>query len=271
MTVNEDDRQFVAEYVLGTLPAALRLMVRARFNDEPEIAALAQMWQRRLAPLHELAVPIAPPRDIWPDIAAIIAPPDYTPAELASGKAAASAALPEFVVPAKEPEPDDAGTGEGTSPVVLAAPLGTASGPQARLWKLTAILLGGGLVAVAGTFGYREYERAQEQFYLASLQEARAAAVLVRLDPRTGEFIVRPLLDPAPDGKTYQLWLVPDGQPPRSLGTFNGAFGTRSEAIRKLGPKGAAKATLQVTLEPEGGSPFAPTGEVVYSGRLLPE
>ncbi|WP_341988513.1 anti-sigma factor [Azorhizobium sp. AG788] len=273
MTVNEDDRQFVAEYVLGTLPAALRMMVRARFDDEPEIAKLAQMWQQRLAPLHELAVPIAPPRDLWPDIAAIVAPPDYTPAELASGKAAASAALPEFAIPASEPEDGDADgpsfskPGAAASSVLSAGP----SGSVGRGWKRGAILLGGALVAVGGTFGYREFDRAQEQHYLASLQDSRAAAVLVRLDPRTGDVIVRPLLDPAPDDKTYQLWLVPDGQPARSLGTFKGAFGAKSDAIRKLGVKGAAKAMLQVTLEPEGGSPFAPTGDVLYSGRLLPE
>lgn len=274
MTINEDDRQFVAEYVLGTLPAALRLMVRARFADEPEIAELAQMWQQRLAPLHELAVPIAPPRDLWPDIVAIVAPPDYTPAELASGKAAASAALPEFVIPASEPEDGEADRAD-TSPV-LAGPSSAiaadgASAAVGRRWKVSAILLGVALVAVGGGFGYREFDRAQEQHFLASLQDARAAAVMVRLDARSGEVIVRPLLDPAPDDKTYQLWLVPDGQPPRSLGTFNGAFGTKSEALRKLGVKGAAKAMLQVTLEPEGGSPFAPTGEVLYSGRLLPE
>ncbi len=279
MTVNEDDRQFVAEYVLGTLPAALRLMVRARVAEEPEIAALAQLWQQRLAPLHELAVPIAPPRDLWPEISALVAPPDLSPAEVASGKAAASAALPEFIIPAAEetddPEIVEAAPLDAADLAAAATPLaevpdGTGAPVRSR-WKPAAVILGLVLLAVGGAFAYREFDRAQEQHYLATLQEGRAAAVIVRLDPRSGDLQVRPLLDPAPDDKTYQLWLVPDGQPPRSLGTFSGAFGTRSDAVRRLGARGAAKAMLQVTIEPEGGSPFAPTGEVVYSGRLLPE
>ncbi|GGF82928.1 hypothetical protein GCM10007301_48830 [Azorhizobium oxalatiphilum] len=268
MTVNDDDRQFVAEYVLGTLPAALRLMTRTRISDEPDIADVARMWERRLAPLHELAVPIAPPADLWADIAVSLIPPPIplTPEEEEEIKKGLPALQDAFAVPNKA----EAGDNEP----VLAEPLGDmAPGVQARLkkWRWTAILLGVALVGGGSVFAYREWDRYTDLHYFASLQAERSAAVLVRVGVRDGDILVRPFLDPAPAGQTYQLWLVPDGQPARSLGTFSSGFTARSDILRRLGPKGAAKAMLQVTLEPGSGSDVVPTGEVLYSGRLLPE
>ncbi|WP_029006046.1 anti-sigma factor [Azorhizobium doebereinerae] len=263
MTVNEDDRQFVAEYVLGTLPAALRLMMRSRIAEEPEVAAVARLWEQRLAPLHELAVSIAPPDDLWADLAGSLSPPPVAPPEPSAAPADGTpAGDTAFAIPASVDADEAAPT--------LAAPLEGMPG-SARRWRWVALGLGVALVGLAGGFAYREWGRTGGPYYLASLQEARAASVLVRIDARDGGLLVRPLLDPAPEGKTYQLWLVPDGQPPRSLGVFNSAFATRSDAVRRLGVKGAAKAMLQVTVEPEGGSDTVPSGEVLYSGRLMPE
>ncbi|MGU3494101.1 anti-sigma factor domain-containing protein [Xanthobacteraceae bacterium A53D] len=296
MSVNDDDRQFVAEYVLGTLPGALRLMIASRIADEADITEVARMWEQRLAPLHELAVAIAPPDDLWPELARSFAPPPIPRDEPeeggkdgkadgkgkdAKGKSAkdqnatgkepkGKVGLPAkteaFSVPSKVDDDEEAPK--------LAAPLGDeAPGLQrrAKLWRWTAILLGIGLVGTGGTLAYREWHQGQDLHYLASLQAERAASVLVRIGVRDGDILVRPMLDPAPEGKTYQLWLVPDGQSARSLGTFTGAFATRNDLIRRLGAAGAARAMLQVTLEPAGGSDVMPLGEVLYSGRLLPE
>lgn len=65
----ESDRILAAEYVLGTLDREERRQARARLAGDPQFAALVRLWERRLSPLHELAVPVAPPPDIWPAIA----------------------------------------------------------------------------------------------------------------------------------------------------------------------------------------------------------
>lgn len=67
-----------------------------------------------------------------------------------------------------------------------------------------------------------------------------------------------------PQGSIYELWLVPDGEAPVSLGTF------AADARLSVDPAQLiAGATLAVSIEPVGGSPTgAPTGPVIASGVL---
>ncbi|MFS8040014.1 hypothetical protein ACI7CM_02225 [Xanthobacter sp. AM33] len=63
--LTEADRILAAEYVLGTLDRDERQKVRARIAADPGFAGLVRLWERRLSPLHELAVPVTPPPSIW--------------------------------------------------------------------------------------------------------------------------------------------------------------------------------------------------------------
>jgi len=93
--LTEADRTLAAEYVLGTLDAEERRSVRARIAADPHFAGLVRLWERRLSPLHELAVPVTPPPSIWRVIVADI-------------KAAPAAASPKAlrkVPPSSEPAP----------------------------------------------------------------------------------------------------------------------------------------------------------------------
>ncbi|ABS68720.1 hypothetical protein Xaut_3491 [Xanthobacter versatilis] len=63
--LTEADRTLAAEYVLGTLDSEERRGVRARIAADPHFAGLVRLWERRLSPLHELAVPVTPPPSIW--------------------------------------------------------------------------------------------------------------------------------------------------------------------------------------------------------------
>ena len=60
--MTEEERDALAgEYVLGTLGAAEARAVR----DDPAMAPLVAAWEARLAPLHALAPPEAPPPELW--------------------------------------------------------------------------------------------------------------------------------------------------------------------------------------------------------------
>ncbi len=62
MSPEEEEREgLAAEYVLGTLNAAEARAVR----DDPEMAEAIAAWEARLAPLQALALPEAPPPDLW--------------------------------------------------------------------------------------------------------------------------------------------------------------------------------------------------------------
>ncbi len=64
---------------------------------------------------------------------------------------------------------------------------------------------------------------------------------------------------------SLQLWLIPAGQQPVSLGLLN----VHETTQLKLAARDTLKnAVIAVSLEPQGGSPTGqPTGPVLYSGR----
>lgn len=73
-------------------------------------------------------------------------------------------------------------------------------------------------------------------------------------------------LPAAPAGRTYQLWGIPKGKAPVSLGTFNtNAAGEGRLTVRV--PEGLALAVGAVTEEPEGGS-LQPTSTPVLAGAF---
>lgn len=68
---------------------------------------------------------------------------------------------------------------------------------------------------------------------------------------------------PAPQGQVHELWLIPPGGAPVSLGLLEAA------PLTLPGPRPQAGWTLAITLEPAGGSPIdGPTGPVVMSAEI---
>lgn len=65
---------------------------------------------------------------------------------------------------------------------------------------------------------------------------------------------------------SLQLWLIPSGQAPVSLGQVNSQSPTQ---ITVKNQTISAEATIAISLEPKGGSPTdKPTGPVLYSGKI---
>lgn len=76
----EQLQQLAGEYVLGTLPLAARLQVERRMQDEPQLRAEVDAWERRLLPLTALAEPVEPSPKLWPRIAGNLRPQAVTDA-----------------------------------------------------------------------------------------------------------------------------------------------------------------------------------------------
>ena len=75
---------------------------------------------------------------------------------------------------------------------------------------------------------------------------------------------------PAEPGKSYELWALPEGGAPVSLGLMPAASETRRLGTAQLAALAASK-QVAVSLEPPGGSPTgAPTGPVLYVGAITP-
>jgi anti-sigma-K factor RskA len=84
------------------------------------------------------------------------------------------------------------------------------------------------------------------------------------------DLIVKPVgAAPVPTGRSLELWMLPDGTPPRSLGVIP-ATGVGRVTLPAAADVALARVpALAVTLEQAGGSPTgAPQGPVLYSGRI---
>lgn len=74
---------------------------------------------------------------------------------------------------------------------------------------------------------------------------------------------------PVPPGKSLELWLLPDGAAPRSLGIVPAAGVGRVTLPAAADAALAGVPALAVSLEQAGGSPTgAPQGPVLYTGRV---
>jgi anti-sigma-K factor RskA len=69
--------------------------------------------------------------------------------------------------------------------------------------------------------------------------------------------------------KAMELWLIPEGEKPHSLGLIDPDKPVTINVPESLLPKVNSEAILAVSLEPPGGSPTGqPTGPVIANGKL---
>jgi anti-sigma-K factor RskA len=71
------------------------------------------------------------------------------------------------------------------------------------------------------------------------------------------------------DPRAMELWVIPAGDKPHSLGLIEPGRTVRLDVPRELAGRLTADAALAVSMEPPGGSPTGqPTGPIVASGKL---
>ena len=135
--------------------------------------------------------------------------------------------------------------------------------------------------SVEGALAQERATRAEREALLASVlapevRTARLTAtgqgpeVRVIWNRREGVVIVTAqALAPAPDGRTYQLWGIPTGGQPQSLGLFDPDSAGNARVVLRV-PPNAAMDVAAITVEPTGGSP-GPTTTPVLAGPIRAE
>ncbi|WP_431267879.1 anti-sigma factor [Dankookia sp. P2] len=117
----QEREALAGEYVLGTLDARLAAEVAAALPSNLALREMVAAWEARLAPLIDLALPEAPPPDLWRKIEAALpgAAPEAEPAPRpglgsrwarlwqgwAIGASAVAAGLAGFLLLQPPPEP----------------------------------------------------------------------------------------------------------------------------------------------------------------------
>ena len=230
----EDPDSAAGEYVLGTLSAAERVAFAQAMERDAGLRAAVAAWEVRLSPLAATAQPVLPSSGVWAAIE------ERTVASLTTGRDA-----------------------DGIRMLRLERGI--------RRWRLaagTATAIAAGL-ALWLAVGPKPVVRDRQ--YLAVVDRGGALpALIVRVDLDGGAVQVRSLAAETPPDRSLELWYVGAGAAPRSLGLVTDASARLPiPAGLRAGPEGASFA---VSVEPKGGSTSgAPTGPVIYSGRLVRE
>jgi anti-sigma-K factor RskA len=229
--------------------------------DDPEAALAAEYVLRLLDPgqAAECAARVA--RD-----------PGFA-AEVARWEVSLSALDGEFA-----PEPPPPGLERRIEARLFGAPVAAESG-IARLWRSAGLwrAVAAGALALALFVGVRPPEApvgpdVPRPLLISALQPVEAAVdveLLVYYEAEPAVLNVARVAGGPAQGRSHEVWLVPDGNAPVSLGVMPEDGRMRVPVPGDLAARLVPGATLAVSDEPAGGSPTgAPTGAVLAAGAL---
>lgn len=234
--MSEQDIQ-AGELALRLLDGEELLAARRLLVEDPDFAAAVAQWENRFAPWYDEFPERALPADLWSRIEA----------RLARGGDA-------LVISLKR---------------------------QLRAWRAAAAIGGGAAIAAAlalllvpttvtpppVTPPVESPERGP--LLVASVDAGTTAVVGLTYLSDSGELLIVPARLAVPDRRARQLWLIPAGQAPVSLGLVEGEAPQRRVLAAAVRSQIALGATVAISDEPTGGSPTGlPTGEVLGTGTL---
>lgn len=225
--------RLAAEYVLGTLRGAARRRFEALLPAHPTLRAASREWYDRLMPLSAAIEPVQPSGDVWRRISARIG---------GNGEQAPAASA------ARDTAWRSLGFWRALTGFASVAAIGLAvllASPRPVPPPIVVVLAPTPDAATAGS---------------------TAPAIVASISGDRSSLVMRAVVPVAERaGHSLELWAVPQGAAPRSLGVLPGGSGTVALRPDSL----AGSDTLAVTVEPQGGSPSGkPTGPIVYAGKF---
>jgi anti-sigma-K factor RskA len=229
----EDEQKLVAaEYVLGVLDMTERRIVARQIERLPVLAREVEDWEQRLGGLADGVVPVEPPVQSWDRIEAAIAPP-------------------------------------GTKPARPAEPGLWQSLVFWRTFAIGSAALAAASVAALTYVGLTPPPTTQTPMIATLGQESGQPGFVAAVGADGRSLTIVPAALLTSDQRSMELWLIPPGDRPHSLGLI-----ARGQPVRLIVPAELAgrltpDAVLAVSLEPQGGSPSGqPTGPVIANGKL---
>ncbi len=225
----EDGKLTAAEYVLGVLGGSERRAVERRIASDQVLAREVAFWEKQLGSLADGIPSVAPPASAWTNIAAAL--------DRAEQRAAQRGGLWQSLNFWR-------GLAVGTSALAAACLaaliyVGAVSPPPTPL------------VAQLGAEGGKTG-------FVAAVNSGGGTLT-----------IVPAALLSAEEQKAMELWLIPPGDKPHSLGLIDPNKPVTIKVPQDLVTRVNNEAVLAVSLEPPGGSPTGqPTGPVIANGKL---
>lgn len=247
MKVTTDTDLLVGEYVLGTLEREERRKLEEIAERELSVAAAVMVWERRLAPLHELIVPVEAPAGQWEKIAERLGDTEQPDRERDPG----------FFEVYRELRRSH----RADSAMNLVARL--------RRWRSVAVIsIALGLAATGFLVAKLiEPHAAVEQPLISVLRsDALTPPFVVAIDPEARTLMVRSVPATNPTDRNYAFWLIRENAPPAPLGRLRGTGTLKPAVLAKLDREELKKSALAASVEPNNAPEGKPTGPLVYRG-----
>jgi anti-sigma-K factor RskA len=241
--VPPSDEVRAGEYVLGVLDADARRQAQARLQTDAGFARLVEEWEDRFSPWLLRLPPVAPSPQVWPRIRTQL------------GWAAVESARPGVW--------NSIGFWRGASALAAAAAVAAIAiglrGPVEPTTPPSEVVQ----TQPAG-------DEAAERPVTVLARDDGSTGWIASIDASRGKVAMVPVPTPAEaSGLVHELWVIPQGQAPISLGFVSNdkahTIEVPAASRRALG----VGATLAITLEPQAGMPHAaPTGPIVAKGGI---
>lgn len=243
------DDVHAGEYVLGVLDSKSRVQAEARLASDPGFAALVEHWEDRFGPWMTRADSVAPSAHVWPRIRTELgwSPVASAPSGLwnsvgfwrGATALAAAASVAAIVFGLRGPTP-------ATMPpqVVIQQPVPQlpAQPEEAAARPVTVLATDDGVTG-----------------WIASIDTVKGKVMMVPV-PRPADAT----------GKVDELWIIPEGQAPISLGFVSNEKAHSIDVPESIRMALVAGSTLAVTLEVQEGMPHAaPAGPLVAKGAIV--
>ncbi|HKE46643.1 MAG TPA: anti-sigma factor [Rhodanobacteraceae bacterium] len=229
MAAPADRSYLAAEYVLGVLDARQRREVELLIARDRAFAREVAAWQVHLAPLADEIEPVEPPMHILPRLRSSL----------------------------------------------FAQRRGGGLLESLGFWRWLAA--GTGAVAAAALAGVFVLSRpkpvptpptAAPMLATIKLDDGRPAFIAT-IDLAQGTMLVLPVTATIPPDKVPELWLIPPGDVPHSLGVVDVAHPVAIAIPPALRSAVSLQAAVAISVEPPGGSPTGqPTGPVIAKGGI---
>ncbi len=243
--------RLAAAYAIGTLRGGARRRFETLARERAPVRAAALVWQSRVASMTELQTVAEPSPAVWTRIHNLIVGEREQTAMAAARNAKA------------------APSGGWWRSLALWRGAAGAGALATVLAVVTAVGLRDNLGAQIGELQAQLSAQPQVEYVAVLNDEQASASMLVTFDPKNKKLTLQRVggYQEASD-KSLQLWALPPGAAPRSLGVLS-----QEKLLQLAAGEGDVREvpTLAISLEPKGGVPSetGPTGPVLFKGALI--
>jgi anti-sigma-K factor RskA len=250
LRITDDTDLLVGEYVLGTLERDERRKLEEIAAREPSVTAAVMIWERRLAPLHELVEPVEAPADIWAHVARQLGDVEQE--------------LPKVRGPGFFEVVSELARSQGAETAMELV-------EKLRRWRMLAFVSSAVAFALAAfvvAIVARPAVLPTAPLIAVLKSQSFAPPFVIALNQEERSLDVRTVPSGTADDRAYEFWLLRGGRDPVPLGKLRTTGKLEPAALKRVDRAALREAEIAVSVEPLGPSAERPSGPFIYRGKF---